>query len=150
MLLMSALFVVANPPIRLQLMSQQELANAAGVLGKMVFTEDKMQILDTQGNLLVEAEINAQLSIAVDEENAQVTIRTGDGQSTVVDIEMGIEELRLNGVPAGAPIRVYSMNGTLLQQVVAEEGVTRLPVSQLATGTYIVVVNHTALKILKP
>ncbi|MBQ7631897.1 MAG: T9SS type A sorting domain-containing protein [Paludibacteraceae bacterium] len=165
-LLMSGMFVVAtlpiygqagqpigvqaNQPIRVQLMSQQELADAAGMLGKMVFLEDKIQILDVQGNVIAETEISEQLSIAVDEENAQVTITSADGQKTVVEVEMGIEELRLNGVPAGAPIRVYSMNGTLLQQVVAEEGMTTLPMSQFSSGTYIVVVNHTAIKILKP
>ncbi len=150
LLLGSAMLGTAQARITVQLMNKQELINTVGTLGKMVFEEDKILIYDVDDNLITETDLTENLSIEVDTETSTITVSSGEGQEDVFDITMGIEDLRIHNIPMGSTIRVYTMNGILLQQVVTTGESEIIPMQNMPSGTYILLINNTCLKILKP
>ena len=145
-----ATLIPLNAQIKLQLLNRQELREVASSLGKMVFAEDKMLVYDLKNNLLVELPIDENLLIKVNADESHVTIYSGDEQKLNIDIPDGLDQIMFNGISAGSIIRVYTVNGTLMSQFVATDATTTLSTENLPSGTYIMQINNTILKILKP
>ena len=147
---MCSLCTFAQNRIQMQLLDRVELNKAAQVLGKMVFEDNKMLVYDTEGTLIAEPEISAQLVVEVNVETNSVTISTGDGEPQEINIEMGVDQISIQGVQIGSAYRIYSINGTLMQQgSVTSESMT-VQLQNIPAGTYLFVVNNNILKLLKP
>ena len=149
-LMVFATLMPLNAQIKLQLLNRQELREVASSLGKMVFAEDKMLVYDLQNNLLIELPIDEDLSIKVNADESHVTIYSGDEQELDIDIPDGLEQIMIKGISAGSIIRVYTINGTLISQFIAMDTTTSLSTENIPSGTYIMQINNTILKILKP
>jgi len=147
---MYSLCTFAQNRIQMQLLDRAELNKAAQVIGKMVFKDNKMLVYDTEGNLVVDPEITTQLAIEVSTENNSVTISTGDGNQQEINIVTGIDQISIQGAQIGSAYRLYSINGTLIQQGnITSESMT-LQLQNIPAGTYLFVVNNNILKLLKP
>lgn len=143
----NAFVLLQGQVIRLLLLSPQEQIEAAKTLGKTVFAEDKLMILDVQDNLILEVPLSSDLKIIVDSEKPNVTIISSEIEKT---FDVGVENtVVVNGIPANSVIRVYSMNGALLKELRTLEDTTTIPMQDLPSGTYIMQVNNTILKVLK-
>lgn len=145
-----ATYAVSQNSVKVHLMSQSEMMESAQMLGKMVFEGNKMLLYDLQNNLLIELPIDEDLSIKVNADESHVTIYAGDEQELDIDIPDGLEQIMIKGISAGSIIRVYTINGTLISQFIAMDTTTSLSTENIPSGTYIMQINNTILKILKP
>ena len=57
--------------------------------------------------------------------------------------------LTISGVIDGENIRLYNMNGVLLKQDVVHGESAYIPVSDIPSGSYILIISNNFLKILK-
>ena len=146
--------VLLQGQVRLQLLSPQEQLEVAQTLGKTVFCESKLVVYDPQDNLILEMPLSVGLKMIVDAENNNVTISSPEVEEVEFDIDTRIytsieDMLVFNGIPANSVIRVYTLNGKLVKQGIAEEATITIPIQDLPSGTYIMQVNNTILKVLK-
>lgn len=143
-------FAWAQGQVRLQVLSHHEQLAAAQMLGKTVFADGKLMIFDLQENLILEAPVTKDLRMIIDAENANVTFRSSEIDELDFEVNTSVENtLVFNGIPANSVLRIYTTTGTLLKQVTTKEATTTLPINDLPSGTYILQVNNTILKVLK-
>ena len=137
--------------INVQLLTPNNLQEISKVLGKTVFVENKIYVYDSQDNLILKTSLCPEMAMIVDAESQQMTIRTCDGGEMFINVDTSIDNqlININGITAGDVVRVYSINGTLLKQMVATENMTTLPVDDLSAGTYLIQINSVVLKVLK-
>lgn len=149
-LLAGSILLPIYAQVRLQLLTQQEQLETAQTLGKMVFAGDKLLVYDLQDNLILETGLSTDLVMLINAEDHNVTLRPNSSEEVNYDVNTAIDNtLVFNGVPAGAKIRIYTMNGVLVKQTVATEQTTTLPMDDMPAGTYVLQINNTILKLLK-
>ena len=149
-LLAGSILLPIYAQVRLQLLTQQEQLETAQTLGKMVFAGDKLLVYDLQDNLILETGLSTDLVMLINAEDHNVTLRPNSLEEVNYDVNTAIDNtLVFNGVPAGAKIRIYTMNGVLVKQTVVTEQTTTLPMDDMPAGTYVLQINNTILKFLK-
>ena len=105
---------------------------------------------DLQDNLILETGLSTDLVMLINAEDHNVTLRPNSLEEVNYDVNTAIDNtLVFNGVPAGAKIRIYTMNGVLVKQTVVTEQTTTLPMDDMPAGTYVLQINNTILKFLK-
>ncbi len=148
--------------IQVHLMTNKEIMESAQVLGKMVFEGNKLKIYDMQGQLIAEPVWTEESTIEVNSDVSSVTISNGEGEQQTIEIPMGVDNiempssisidgnmLTISGVIDGENIRLYNMNGVLLKQDVVHGESAYIPVSDIPSGSYILIISNNFLKILK-
>ena len=115
-------------------------------IGKWVFVDDRIQLIDHEGYLLGEEYMENIIKITFS--NTQpIPTATDDAQPNTVIVYPNPthEVLCVQGIPDDATLRVYSTTGQLLTTA---QG-TQINVSQLPQGTYLLQIGTQVMRFIK-
>lgn len=115
-------------------------------IGKWVFVDDRVQLIDHNGYLLGEEYMENIVKITFSE-TSPVPTSTDETQSSMVIVYLNPthEMLCVQGVPDNITLRVYSTTGQLLTTA---QG-TKIDVSHLPQGTYLLQIGIQVLRFIK-
>ncbi len=115
-------------------------------IGKWVFVDDRVQLLDYNGYLLGEEYMENIIKITFSE-TSPVPTSTDEAQSSTVIVYPNPthEMLCVQGVPDDTTLRVYSTTGQLLTTA---QG-TKIDVSHLPQGTYLLQIGTRVIRFIK-
>ncbi|MGN0235948.1 MAG: T9SS type A sorting domain-containing protein [Paludibacteraceae bacterium] len=122
-------------------------------IGKVVYHGDSLYLYDSFGTVLYKEQL-AKVQQLTYSEGGDPTTGMEDVQSDATRLRVypnpAAESLVLEGVQdADAQARLYNQQGQLVQSAVVGEGRTTLDVSGLPAGTYLLLCNGEAFKIIK-
>ena len=119
-----------------------EMVQDIAVIGKWVFVDTNLQLLDKEGNILAtEPLANVRKIVFSDEPTALDNVEKG---SIIVYPNPTQDVLYIQGIEAQT-LRVYNMQGSMLQTT---EG-TQVSVSHLPTGTYLLQIGTQVVRFIK-
>ena len=119
-----------------------EMVQDIAVIGKWVFVDTNLQLLDKEGNVLATEPLdNVRKIVFSDEPTALDNVEKG---SIVVYPNPTQDVLYIQGIEAQT-LRVYNMQGSMLQTT---EG-TQVSVSHLPTGTYLLQIGTQVVRFIK-
>ena len=85
--------VLLQAQVRLQILSHQEQLEAAKMLGKAVFDNNKLLVYDLQENLILELPLRVGLKIIIDAENTNVTISSPEIEEMESEVGTSVEDI---------------------------------------------------------
>lgn len=85
--------VLLQAQVRLQILSHQEQLEAAKMLGKTVFDNNKLLVYDLQENLILELPLRVGLKIIIDAENTNVTISSLEIEEMESEVDTSVEDI---------------------------------------------------------
>lgn len=164
-----SLFLVASVlavhgSVRLQLLTQSGQPDEGQKLGKITFVGESMQVLDSEGNLIVETPIEEEpvISVNVEESVVEITDNTGEEHSIVIEVavdnttaELTVspnpmrDVISVRGAEQGSMIRIYALGGELVREAKVSTALTTLCVHDLDNGVYLMRVNNNLVKLIK-
>lgn len=119
-----------------------EMVQDIAVIGKWVFVDTNLQLLDKEGNVLATEPLdNVRKIVFSDEPTAVDNVEKG---SIIVYPNPTQDVLYIQGIEAQT-LRVYNMQGSMLQTT---EG-TQVSVSHLPTGTYLLQIGTQVVRFIK-
>ena len=119
-----------------------EMVQDIAVIGKWVFVDTNLQLLDKEGNVLAtEPLANVRKIVFSDEPTAVDNVEKG---SIIVYPNPTQDVLYIQGIDAQI-LRIFNMQGNMLQ---ATEG-TQVSVSHLPTGTYLLQIGTQVVRFIK-
>lgn len=139
------------PAVADQLIVQHRYSGAdrkedIATIGKWVFVEDRVQLIDHQGNLLGEESMEDIIKITFSNTPWFPTSTEEAPPNTVVVYPDPTHEiLCVQGVPDDATLRVYSTAG----QLVATAQGTQIAVGHLPCGTYLLQIGTQVMRFVK-
>lgn len=148
-LLLMAVGMMAQTHLKIVPLSDAEQQMAIAQIGKIIFADDKMCLYDNSGTLLGSTSV-AQIDkiVFVDNNNA-----TSYDEAGVINLQIypnpTQESLSVRGLQDGQVVRIYSLQGQLLQSAAVTDGVAQLYVGGLQNGTYLLQAGAQAVKIIK-
>ena len=115
-------------------------------IGKWVFVEDRIQLIDHEGYLLGEEYMENIIKITFSNTPPVPTSTDGVEPNTVIVYPNPTHEiLCVQGIPNDATLRVYSVEG---QSVATAQG-TQINVSHLPSGTYLLQIGVQVVRFVK-
>ena len=119
-----------------------EMVQDIAVIGKWVFVDTNLQLLDKEGNILATEPLdNVRKIVFSDEPTAVDNVEKG---SIIVYPNPTQDVLYIQGIDAQI-LRIFNMQGNMLQ---ATEG-TQVSVSHLPTGTYLLQIGTQVVRFIK-
>ena len=119
-----------------------EMVQDIAVIGKWVFVDTNLQLLDKEGNVLATEPLdNVRKIVFSDEPTALDNVEKG---SIVVYPNPTQDVLYIQGIDAQI-LRIFNMQGSMLQTT---EG-TQVSVSHLPTGTYLLQIGTQVVRFIK-
>ena len=119
-----------------------EMVQDIAVIGKWVFVDTNLQLLDKEGNVLAtEPLANVRKIVFSDEPTAVDNVEKG---SIIVYPNPTQDVLYIQGIDAQI-LRIFNMQGNMLQ---TSEG-TQVSVSHLPTGTYLLQIGTQVVRFIK-
>lgn len=119
-----------------------EMVQDIAVIGKWVFVDTNLQLLDKEGNILATEPLdNVRKIVFSDEPTAVDNVEKG---SIIVYPNPTQDVLYIQGIEAQI-LRVFNMQGSMLQTT---EG-TQVSVSHLPTGTYLLQIGTQVVRFIK-
>ena len=119
-----------------------EMAQDIAVIGKWVFVDTNLQLLDKEGNVLATEPLdNVRKIVFSDEPTAVDNVEKG---SIIVYPNPTQDVLYIQGIDAQI-LRIFNMQGNMLQTT---EG-TQVSVSHLPTGTYLLQIGTQVVRFIK-
>ena len=119
-----------------------EMVQDIAVIGKWVFVDTNLQLLDKEGNVLATEPLdNVRKIVFSDEPTALDNVEKG---SIVVYPNPTQDVLYIQGIDAQI-LRIFNMQGNMLQ---TSEG-TQVSVSHLPTGTYLLQIGTQVVRFIK-
>ncbi|MGN0235575.1 MAG: T9SS type A sorting domain-containing protein [Paludibacteraceae bacterium] len=122
-------------------------------IGKVVYHGDSLYLYDSFGTVLYREQLTKVQQLAYSE-GGDPTTGMEDAQSDAIRLRIypnpAAETLVLEGLPATSEqARLYNQQGQLLKTVALTAARTTLDVSDLPAGTYLLLCNGEAFKIIK-
>lgn len=158
----TAVSLFAAPQVRVQRLSKQQMQQALTAIGKITFTDGKIQVYSIDNELLISTELTEESNIVIDENNESVSYSDSENKADygiVTDINQdkqillypnpATDILYINGLSENSIIRLYGINGALIRIIQTSDNVCQLNVEDLAKGTYLLQVNNELLKLVK-
>ena len=119
-----------------------EMVQDIAVIGKWVFVDTNLQLLDKEGNVLATEPLdNVRKIVFSDEPTAVDNVEKG---SIIVYPNPTQDVLYIQGIDAQI-LRIFNMQGNMLQTI---EG-TQVSVSHLPTGTYLLQIGTQVVRFIK-
>ena len=119
-----------------------EMVQDIAVIGKWVFVDTNLQLLDKEGNILATEPLdNVRKIVFSDEPTAVDNVEKG---SIIVYPNPTQDVLYIQGIDAQI-LRIFNMQGNMLQ---TSEG-TQVSVSHLPTGTYLLQIGTQVVRFIK-
>ena len=160
--LLVPLLTQAGSMVQIKRLNQQELLEEATKLGKTTFENGRINVYDINGQLLLQVSLTEQTTIVINNDYVSITDENGQEQEIelVTDLQDPESSIRIypnptvdyvfiDGASLGATLRLISLDGQVIKNIVITESHMVLPVSDLANGSYLLQVNQSILKLLK-
>ena len=149
MVLLSATALFATvTTIKVVYLSAEEQAYELKQLGYVELDGDEMTFFDKEDNELHVTKIKDVQKIVIGG-TPETGVENVDGFSMVVYPNPSMNELFIEGMEMGDVLRIYAVDGTLVKTQVVEKEVTRIEVSDLAVGSYLIQSKGNVVKFIK-
>ncbi len=149
MVLLSAIALFAAiTTIKVVYLSAEEQAYELKQLGYVELEGDEMTFFDKEGNELHVTKIKEVQKIVIGGEPS-TGVENVDGLSMEVYPNPSMNELFIKGMELGDVLRIYTIDGTLVKTQVVESEITRIDVSNLAVGSYLIQSKGNVVKFIK-
>lgn len=122
---------------------------AIAQIGKITFANDLMNLYDNDGELLGTTPVKQIAKIVFQEDAATAIGDVAEPQSLLLYPNPTQECLFIRGLEGTQTVRIYNMQGQLLQSAIATDGEASLPVGGLQNGTYLLQAGAQVMKFIK-
>ena len=121
-----------------------EMVQDIAVIGKWVFVDTNLQLLDKEGNILATEPLDNVRKIVFSNESITTALENVENGTIIVYPNPTQDVLYIQGIEAQT-LRVYNMQGSMLQTT---EG-AQVSVSHLPTGTYLLQIGTQVVRFIK-
>ena len=121
-----------------------EMVQDIALIGKWVFVDTYLQLLDKEGNILATEPLDNVRKIVFSNESITTALENVENGSIIVYPNPTQEVLYVQGIEPQT-LRVYNMQGSMLQTT---EGM-QVSVSHLPTGTYLLQIGTQVVRFVK-
>ena len=121
-----------------------EMVQDIAVIGKWVFVDTNLQLLDKEGNILATEPLDNVRKIVFSNESITTALENVENSSIIVYPNPTQDVLYIQGIDAQI-LRIFNMQGNMLQ---ATEGM-QVSVSHLPTGTYLLQIGTQVVRFIK-
>lgn len=121
-----------------------EMVQDIAVIGKWVFVDTNLQLLDKEGNILATEPLDNVRKIVFSNESITTALENVEHGTIIVYPNPTQDVLYIQGIEAQT-LRVYNMQGSMLQTT---EG-AQVSVSHLPTGTYLLQIGTQVVRFIK-
>ena len=121
-----------------------EMVQDRAVIGKWVFVDTNLQLLDKEGNILATEPLDNVRKIVFSNESITTALENVENGSIIVYPNPTQDVLHIQGIEAQT-LRVFNMQGSMLQTT---EG-TQVSVSDLPVGTYLLQIGTQVIRFIK-
>lgn len=147
-LLSATVLFAAITTIKVVYLSAEEQAYELKQLGYVELEGDEMTFFDKEGNELHVAKIKDVQKIVIGG-TPETGVENVDGFSMSVYPNPSMNELFIEGMEIGDVLRIYTIDGVLVKTQVVESEITRIEVSDLAIGSYLIQSKANVVKFIK-
>lgn len=130
-------------------LSTQEQEYELKKLGYLELAGDEMTFFDKEGNELHVTKIKEVQKIVIGGGTLETGVENVDGFSMSVYPNPSMNELFIEGMEIGDVLRIYTIDGVLVKTQVVESEITRIEVSDLAIGSYLIQSKANVVKFIK-
>lgn len=121
-----------------------EMVQDIAVIGKWVFVDTNLQLLDKEGNILATEPLDNVRKIVFSNESITTALENVEHGTIIVYPNPTQDVLYIQGIDAQI-LRIFNMQGNMLQ---ATEGM-QVSVSHLPTGTYLLQIGTQVVRFIK-
>lgn len=121
-----------------------EMVQDIAVIGKWVFVDTNLQLLDKEGNILATEPLDNVRKIVFSNESITTALENVENGTIIVYPNPTQDVLYIQGIDAQI-LRIFNMQGNMLQTT---EG-TQVSVSHLPTGTYLLQIGTQVVRFIK-
>ena len=114
------------------------------LIGKWVFVDTNLQLLDKQGNVLATEPLDNVRKIVFSNESITTALENVENGTIIVYPNPTQDVLHIQGIEAQT-LRVFNMQGSMLQTTVN----TQVSVSDLPVGTYLLQIGTQVIRFIK-
>ena len=148
-MLLCAVWVTAQTHLVVQPLTGGEQQYAVAQIGKIQFADDVMQLYDLTGELLGSTPVAEVGKIVFGEQGEPTAISEANGLAVQVFPNPAQETIEVRGLKGEQTVRVYSLQGQLMQSATTVNGEAQLHVGGLQNGTYLLQAGAQVVKIIK-
>ena len=135
--------IMANNFVLVETNNKQRLHDIA-TIGKWIYTDNNLQLLDIEGNILATEPLSEIKKITITTSGLVTTTNNATTKSIVIYPNPTQEILIISGIESQI-LRIYDLQGRLLK----EGNGTQINVSNLANGTYLLQVDTQVVRFMK-
>ena len=121
-----------------------EMVQDIALIGKWVFVDTNLQLLDKQGNVLATEPLDNVRKIVFSNESITTALENVENGTIIVYPNPTQDVLHIQGIEAQT-LRVFNMQGSMLQTTVN----TQVSVSDLPVGTYLLQIGTQVIRFIK-
>jgi hypothetical protein len=121
-----------------------EMVQDIALIGKWVFVDTDLQLLDKQGNVLATEPLANVRKIVFSNESINTALEKVDQGTIVVYPNPSQDILYIQGIEEQT-LRIFNMQGSMLQTTVG----TQVSVSDLPVGTYLLQIGTQVIRFIK-
>ena len=121
-----------------------EMVQDIAVIGKWVFVDTNLQLLDKEGNILATEPLDNVRKIVFSNESITTALENVENGTIIVYPNPTQDVLYIQGIEAQT-LRVFNMQGSMLQPTES----TQVSVSHLPTGTYLLQIGTQVVRFIK-
>lgn len=121
-----------------------EMVQDIALIGKWVFVDTDLQLLDKQGNVLATEPLDNVRKIVFSNESITTALENVENGTIIVYPNPTQDVLHIQGIEAQT-LRVFNMQGSMLQTTVG----TQVSVSDLPVGTYLLQIGTQVIRFIK-
>ena len=121
-----------------------EMVQDIALIGKWVFVDTNLQLLDKEGNILATEPLDNVRKIVFSNESITTALENVENGSIIVYPNPTQDVLYIQGIEAQT-LRVFNMQGSMLQTTVD----TQVSVSDLPVGTYLLQIGTQVVRFIK-
>lgn len=121
-----------------------EMVQDIAVIGKWVFVDTNLQLLDKEGNILATEPLDNVRKIVFSNESITTALENVENGTIIVYPNPTQDVLHIQGIEAQT-LRVFNMQGSMLQTTES----TQVSVSHLPTGTYLLQIGTQVVRFIK-
>ena len=121
-----------------------EMLQDIALIGKWVFVDTNLQLLDKEGNVLATEPLANVRRIVFSNESINTALENVENGTIIVYPNPTQDVLHIQGIEAQT-LRVFNMQGNMLQTTVG----TQVSVSDLPVGTYLLQIGTQVIRFIK-
>ena len=121
-----------------------EMLQEIALIGKWVFVDTNLQLLDKEGNVLATEPLANVRKIVFSNESINTALENVENGTIIVYPNPTQDVLHVQGIEAQT-LRVFNMQGNMLQTTVG----TQVSVSDLPVGTYLLQIGTQVIRFMK-